>query len=167
MPRRKKKEDTHLTPEGVFKSDKYEWCPPGFFALKFTDILARSAIQQYANLVMRRDPQLYHDLTAAVEAAGGIGVQELEAACRPPDAPASDHICVVEGCAPHDHGDASAIATPCRPAQSPECVAFLFEHPQPVNGVTRPACDEHEWVDVKNEAVASGQVCPHCGAIRG
>lgn len=77
------KEQTHLTPEGVFKSDKYGWCPPGFFALKFTDIVGRVAIQQYANLIARIDPQLSKDLSAAVEAAGGWGDQELEAALTP------------------------------------------------------------------------------------
>ena len=77
------KEHTHLTPEDVFKSDKYDWCPEGFFALKFTDIVARVAIQHYANLIGRVDPQLSKDLATAVEKAGGWGDSELTAALTP------------------------------------------------------------------------------------
>lgn len=51
--------------------------------LVFTDIVGRVAIQHYANLIAVRDPQLYQDLTAAVEAAGGWGSQELDAAIAP------------------------------------------------------------------------------------
>lgn len=58
----------HLTSELKFKSDKYEWCPEGFFALKFTDKNAQKAILEYVDLVCRTDPCLAFDLMAAVEA---------------------------------------------------------------------------------------------------
>ncbi len=54
---------THLTEDGDFKSDKYEWCPKGFLALKFTDKKARVAILLYAS--MTDDYQLMADLRAA------------------------------------------------------------------------------------------------------
>ena len=79
----KAEQHTHLMPKGVFKSDKYGWCPEGFFALKFTDVVGRVCIQQYANLIARRDPQLSKDLTEAVEKAGGWEDHELEAALVP------------------------------------------------------------------------------------
>lgn len=78
MPRKPKSTPkARLNEDGVWLGDKYEWQPPGFFVLKFTDIVARVAIQQYANLIAIRDPELYRDLTAAVEAAGGWGHGEL------------------------------------------------------------------------------------------
>lgn len=54
--------------------------------LVLTDIVGRVAIQHYANLIAVRDPKLYQDLTAAVEAAGGWGSQELDAATAPEEA---------------------------------------------------------------------------------
>ncbi len=70
MAARKKKSHTlTVTKEGVF--------------LPFTDIAARVAIQHYANLIAQRDPQLFQDLTAAVEAAGGWGDRELNEALAP------------------------------------------------------------------------------------
>jgi hypothetical protein len=69
--------------KGVFQSDKYGWCQPGFFTLKFTDIVARVAIQHYANLICRRDPALATRLSEAVEAAGGWSDSELDAATTP------------------------------------------------------------------------------------
>lgn len=54
----------HLTPEGTFKSDKYDWCKEGFFALKFTDPNAQEAILKYAELT--NDPELAEDLRTAV-----------------------------------------------------------------------------------------------------
>ncbi len=53
----------HLTPEGGFKSDKYDWCPEGFFPLKFTDPKARGLILQYAS--SSKDIELMADLRAA------------------------------------------------------------------------------------------------------
>lgn len=55
----------HLTEDGTFKSDKYDWCPEGFFALKFTDANARIAIRRYADLVRVDDPKLSDDLMRA------------------------------------------------------------------------------------------------------
>jgi len=52
----------HLTADGDFKSDKYEWCPPGFFALKFSDQDARLVIHRYA--ARTHDKELADDLVA-------------------------------------------------------------------------------------------------------
>ena len=57
----------HLTADEEFKSDKYEWCPAGFFALKFSDPLARKAIRKYASLTT--DIELRNDLLAACNTA--------------------------------------------------------------------------------------------------
>lgn len=35
----------HLIEDKKFKSDKYDWCIEGFFALKFTDSIAQEAIK--------------------------------------------------------------------------------------------------------------------------
>ena len=43
----------HLTAEGKFKSDKYEWCKEGFFALKLTDPVAQEAALKYATSLAR------------------------------------------------------------------------------------------------------------------
>jgi len=62
----------HLTNELKFKSDKYKWCPEGFFALKFTDPRAQAAIEYYArNMVTdgEQDEELAEDLVSAVCAA--------------------------------------------------------------------------------------------------
>ena len=59
----------HLTEDGTFKSDKYDWCPEGFFALKFTDSLARTAIDVYA--WGTDDEELSDDLWAAMSKAEG------------------------------------------------------------------------------------------------
>lgn len=83
MPRKKQTKAKARPEAGVFRSDKYDWCPPNFFALKFTDIVARVAIQHYANLICRRDPALATRLTEAVEAAGGWSDSELDAATAP------------------------------------------------------------------------------------
>jgi hypothetical protein len=57
------------------------------FILKFTDIVARVAVQHYANLIGRRDPALATRLTEAVEAAGGWSDSELDAATMPEEEP--------------------------------------------------------------------------------
>lgn len=57
-------EYTHLTKDGMFKSDKYDWCPEGFFALKFTDPIAQEAILYYASHI--DDKALANDLHTAV-----------------------------------------------------------------------------------------------------
>ncbi len=53
----------HLTEHGTFKSDKYPWCPEGFFALKFTDPFARAAARCYA--AWTDDKELAGDLRDA------------------------------------------------------------------------------------------------------
>lgn len=50
----------HLTGRGTFKSDKYPWCPEGFFALKLTDPIARKAARLYA--AHTKDQELADDL---------------------------------------------------------------------------------------------------------
>ena len=57
----------HLTKDGEFNSDKYTWCPPGFFALKFSDPTARLAINEYIKYT--EDNELGKDLRKAVENA--------------------------------------------------------------------------------------------------
>ena len=53
----------HLTERGTFKSDKYPWCPEGFFALKLTDPIARHCARAYANIT--HDKELAEDLHKA------------------------------------------------------------------------------------------------------
>ena len=57
----------HLTEQKTFKSDKYPWCPEGFFALKFTDKIAQEAILLYAEKTS--DKELAADLREAVKVA--------------------------------------------------------------------------------------------------
>lgn len=59
----------HLTEEGRFKSDKYKWCPEGYFALSFKDPHALDAIRLYATLT--EDEELSKDLITAVKNATG------------------------------------------------------------------------------------------------
>ncbi len=58
----------HLTPEKKFKSDKYLWCPEGYFALSFKDPVAWSAIREYA--LSTEDVELRDDLLVALNEAG-------------------------------------------------------------------------------------------------
>ena len=58
----------HLTKDGTFKSDKYDWCPPGFFAIKFSDPVGRTAIATYARHTS--DRELAEDLIEAAVIAG-------------------------------------------------------------------------------------------------
>lgn len=55
----------HLTERVDFKSDKYDWCPVGFFALKFSDPLARQVIRRYA--FRTDDDDLAADLIAVCD----------------------------------------------------------------------------------------------------
>ena len=57
----------HLTERGTFKSDKYDWCPEGYFALSFKDPIARIAIKLYAETTY--DDELRADLKAALRQA--------------------------------------------------------------------------------------------------
>ena len=60
----------HLTERGTFKSDKYDWCPEGFFALKFSDEKARPALMIYAiSARLSGDYELADDLLAALKEA--------------------------------------------------------------------------------------------------
>ena len=40
----------HLNEDGQFQSDKYEWCPPDFFAIKLTDPIGQLCVLAYAEL---------------------------------------------------------------------------------------------------------------------
>ena len=53
----------HHIINGKFKSDKYSWCPEGFFALKFSDPEAREVILYYARKT--KDKELSEDLITA------------------------------------------------------------------------------------------------------
>ena len=55
----------HLIKNNVFKSDKYDWCPEGFFALKLTDPIAQQAIIYYAGIT--GDTELGEDLRIAIK----------------------------------------------------------------------------------------------------
>jgi len=55
----------HINKKGKFKSDKYAWCPPGFFALKFTDLNARICLIKYATIT--EDKELADDINTALE----------------------------------------------------------------------------------------------------
>ena len=58
---------SHLTKDGNFKSDKYDWCPEGFFALKFSDPKARISIFHFA--CRTKDKELKEDLFKALDNA--------------------------------------------------------------------------------------------------
>lgn len=60
---------SHLI-DGEFKSDKYDWCPPGFLALKLSDRFAQPLIWQYANQREIDDKELAQDLKAALALKG-------------------------------------------------------------------------------------------------
>ncbi len=66
----------HLTKDGKFKSDKYDWCPEGFFALKFSDPKARIAIRNYASSIYAQDNELYEDLHIACSNAADLKERE-------------------------------------------------------------------------------------------
>ena len=59
----------YLTKDKKFKSDKYDWCPEGFFALKFTDLIAQEAILLYADKT--NDEELAEDLREAIKLVRG------------------------------------------------------------------------------------------------
>ena len=54
----------HLTEDNKFKSDKYDWCPEGFLALKFTDPVARRSLFEYA--MRTTDQELAGDIFHAL-----------------------------------------------------------------------------------------------------
>ena len=61
--------DHNSTEDKKFKSDKYDWCLEGFFALKFTDPIAQEAILLYADKTS--DEKLAEDLREAVKSVRG------------------------------------------------------------------------------------------------
>lgn len=60
----------HLTADGKFKSDKYEWCPPGFLPLKFTDPMAQQFILEYASVRRVVDASFSDDVEEALKNTG-------------------------------------------------------------------------------------------------
>ena len=58
----------HLTSEGKFKSDKYPWCPEGYFAISFRDKIGWSAIREYA--LSTHNQELKDDLLIALKNVG-------------------------------------------------------------------------------------------------
>lgn len=90
---------THLTDSGEFKSDKYEWCPVGFFPMKFTDPIAQKAIEHYSTLVGAENPELKADLRQAIRNTRTAASEDDE---RQPDA---TDIGEEEGEAPAQTGD--------------------------------------------------------------
>lgn len=56
--------------DGKFKSDKYEWCPPGFFPVKLTDGDAQDLLWEYAERHIERDAELSRDLKAGLLLVG-------------------------------------------------------------------------------------------------
>lgn len=56
---------SNITDSGEFKSDKYDWCPPGFFAIKLTDPIGQLCLLTYAELTDQDD--LADDLRTAIE----------------------------------------------------------------------------------------------------
>ena len=68
MPNKQKR--PHLTQRGVFRSDKYEWCKPGFLALKFTDPMAQDLIDEYAYRRAAVDQEFTEDVYTALHNVG-------------------------------------------------------------------------------------------------
>ena len=61
--------DNHLI-DGIFQSDKYDWCKRDFVPLKVTDKDAQPVLWQYAQAHRARDPEFSADLEAALLSAG-------------------------------------------------------------------------------------------------
>ncbi len=55
----------NLTKDGEFQSDKYTWCPPGYFAIKLSDPIGRLCLLTYAELTDQDD--LAKSLRAAIK----------------------------------------------------------------------------------------------------
>lgn len=55
---------------GTFKSDKYDWCPAGFVALKLTDKDAQPFLWGYAETHRARDSSFTDDLQQALKNVG-------------------------------------------------------------------------------------------------
>jgi hypothetical protein len=57
----------HLTEDGQFQSDKYEWCQPGYLPLSLKDPMARDLIEQYAKRRSSVDEEFARDILEALE----------------------------------------------------------------------------------------------------
>lgn len=68
--------------DGQFKSDKYEWCEPGFVPLKLTDPMAQPLLWQYAQTRRAVDPEFSGDLETALRAAGYAPPAHVCFACQ-------------------------------------------------------------------------------------
>jgi hypothetical protein len=68
----------HLTPDGEFQSDKYDWCPPGFVPLKLTDKGARGLLWLYAERRRKKDPMFTEDLQKALLNTGYSPMKGLD-----------------------------------------------------------------------------------------
>ena len=55
-----------------FKSDKYEWCLPGFVPLKVTDRMAQPVLWDYAQRRRAVDAVFADDLETALKNAGYV-----------------------------------------------------------------------------------------------
>jgi len=56
----------HLTEDGTFQSDKYEWCPAGYVPIKIEDPLARDLLAMYATRRQSIDREFCRDLLEAL-----------------------------------------------------------------------------------------------------
>ncbi len=62
----------HLTPDGKFKSDKYDWSPPGYLPLSFNDPMAWPVIAEYARARRKVDAEFSDDVFVALRNAGYV-----------------------------------------------------------------------------------------------
>lgn len=60
----------HLTEDGQFRSDKYEWSKDGFLPLKLTDKMAQPMLRAYAEARKEKDPEFSRDLHEALDNVG-------------------------------------------------------------------------------------------------
>lgn len=72
----KSEQRPHVTADGQFKSDKYDWCPPGFLPLKLSDRSAHQSIALYAMRRRKVDPDFSEDLLTCLTLAAGWSVSE-------------------------------------------------------------------------------------------
>lgn len=56
---------SHHIKDQDFLSDKYDWCPSGFMALKFSDPVARMALKVYAENT--QDQELAEDILSVIK----------------------------------------------------------------------------------------------------
>lgn len=57
----------HLTEDGRFQSDKYDWCPSGYLPLSLKDPMARDLIAEYAKRRSWVDKEFGRDVAEALE----------------------------------------------------------------------------------------------------